>query len=189
MKTILINESRQAYKQWFNTFTPDERTELQALGVVCRAELKFFKQEILDIYSHLNNRKLKQNKILYKKFIDRYIKLVPATIHPHINRAILEEDRHYQAWFFSRQMFVFNYLIAKHRIDSGEHTVFTHLLWTPTIDALTPESCYGLKNKVFKMAEEDFKKCALGHWSRPQKGCRCGLISITEKQAEKYLHP
>ena len=71
-----------------------------------RCRLKVFKHEILDILSHLDNERLKSNRLLFKKFAERYISLVPNHIRPHVNWALLENSRDYRAWFANRQMFV-----------------------------------------------------------------------------------
>ncbi len=187
MKRVLTAESRAAYKKWFNSFSSDEQRELVNMGVACGADSKFFKHEILDLLSHLDNEKLKSNRILFKKFAERYIALVPDHIRPHVNWTLLENSRDYRAWFANRQMFVFNCLVVKDIYEHSKDKNSSYLLWAPIIDDHTPETCKGFSSKVFNILDKEFQEHAVEHWSRPQEGCRCSLISITHAQAEKYL--
>lgn len=187
MKKKLIESSRKSYKLWFNSMSDEEREELSAIGIQCRADAQFFKQEILDIHSHLNNPKLKENRLLFNKFINRFLALIPKNIHSYIDREFLEADSDYRAWLISRQMFVFNYLIAKSNFDLSKGENYSHILWSPVIDSATPQQCYDFNNKIFKITDIEFQRSATEHWSKPQKGCKCSLISINNRQAEKYI--
>ncbi|MEN8291968.1 hypothetical protein ABFO59_05735, partial [Acinetobacter radioresistens] len=134
MKRVLTAESRAAYKKWFNSFSSDEQRELINMGVACGADSKFFKHEILDLLSHLDNEKLKSNRILFKKFAERYISLVPDHIRPHVNWTLLENSRDYRSWFANRQMFVFNCLVVKDIYEHSKDKNSSYLLWAPIID-------------------------------------------------------
>ncbi|AWV86206.1 structural protein [Acinetobacter radioresistens] len=187
MKRVLTAASRAAYKEWFNSFSSDEQRELVNMGVACGADSKFFKHEILDLLSHLDNERLRDNKLLFKKFTERFIALVPDNIRSHVNWTLLENSRDYRSWFANRQMFVFNYLGIKDICEHTQDKNSGYLLWAPIIDDHTPASCQSFSNKIFNIFDKEFQEHAVEHWSRPQEGCRCSLISITHTQAKQYL--
>lgn len=187
MKRVLTAASRAAYKEWFNSFSSDEQRELVNMGVACGADSKFFKHEILDLLSHLDNERLRNNKFLFKKFTERFIALVPDHIRPHVNWTLLENSRDYRFWFANRQMFVFNYLVIKDICEYTQDKNSGYLLWAPIIDDHTPVSCQSFSNKIFNIFDKEFQKHAVEHWSKPQEGCRCSLISITHAQAKQYM--
>ena len=185
MRQKLIDSSRNAHKEWFSRFSVEDVILLASIGCECGAEHKFFKQEILNIVDALENRKLKNIPYLYHQFVNRYLDLVPEHIRVQADRSLLINDNYYRAWFFNRQMFIFHYLVAKDNFRKGKK-YFSHLLWSPLLDSQAPESCYQFKDKVFHVDDDQFEKLAAQHCSKPQKGCRCCLISITSEKANIY---
>lgn len=186
MRQELIESSRKSHKEWFARFSNEEISLLVSIGSECGADNKFFKQEILNIYDALKNRKLKNIPYLYEQFVNRYLDLVPEHIRAQTDRSLLINDDYYRAWFFNRQMFIFHYLVAKDNFRKGKKH-FSHLLWSPLLDNQAPESCYQFKDKVFHVDDDQFEKIAAQHWSKPQKGCRCCLISIAAEKANSYI--
>ena len=186
MRQKLIDSSKSAHKEWFAQFGAEDVSLLTSIGYECGAEHNFFKQEILNIFDALENRKLKNIPHLYHQFVNRYLDLVPKHIKAQVDRNLLINDNYYRAWFFNRQMFIFEFLVAKDNFIKGKKR-FSHVLWIPLLDIHTPESCYQFKDKVFHVTDEQFEKLAAQHWSKPQKGCRCCLISMTAEKANSYI--
>lgn len=187
MRHVLIEKSRKAHKLWFSQFSAEDIGLLASIGIEYGAEHKFFKQEILNIADALRNRKLKKIPHLFHKFINRYLDLVPDHIKSQADRNLLIEDNYYRAWFFNRQMFIFHYLVAKDNFAKGMRH-FSHLLWSPLLDIHAPESCRKFQDSVFHVNDEQFEKLAAQHWSKPQKRCRCCLMSITTEKANSYIN-
>lgn len=187
MRKKLIDSSRSAYKEWFSRFSAEDISLLTSIGCECGAEHNFFKQEILNIFDALGNRKLKNIPHLYHQFVNRYLDLVPEHISVQADRNLLIDDDYYRAWFFNRQMFIFDYLVAKDNFANSRKR-FSHMLWSPLLDIHAPESCYQFKDKIFHVTDEQFEKLAAQHWSKPQRGCRCCLMSITAEKANDYIN-
>lgn len=183
MREKLIEDSRNAHKKWFSQFSNNDVDILESIGLACSADHNFFKQEILNIFDALSNRKLKTHPYLYRRFVSRYLDLIPEHIRVQVDRKLITEDQTYCAWLFNRQMFIFDYLIAK---DGFKNNTSKHiyLLWAPLIDIHSPEDCYKFQNKVFHVNDLNFEKLAVEHWSRPRRGCRCSLIALTEIKAK-----
>lgn len=182
----LVEESRRSHSSWFEQFNQNEIELLSSIGVNCGANHKFFKQEILNIFDALRNRKLKKSPELYHRFVNRYLGLVPEHIRIQADWRLLEEDQYYSAWFFNRQMFIFDYLVAKDNFNNRSNGL-SYLLWAPLIDIHTPEDCYQFQNKVFHVSDLEFEKLAIEHWKQPRRGCRCALISLTEDKAKARM--
>jgi len=182
----LVEESRRSHSSWFEQFNQNEIELLSSIGVNCGANHKFFKQEILNIFDALRNRKLKKSLELYHRFVNRYLELVPEHIRIQADWRLLEEDQYYSAWFFNRQMFIFDYLVAKDNFNNRSNGL-SYLLWAPLIDIHTPEDCYQFQNKVFHVSDLEFEKLAIEHWKQPRRGCRCALISLTEDKAKARM--
>lgn len=180
----LIEGSREAHKKWFSQFNTNDIDILTSIGLECGADHLFFKQEILNIFDGLRNRKLKKHPWLYHRFVNRYLDLIPEHIKAQVDRKLLIEDQYYCAWFFNRQMFIFNYLIAKDGFEN-KTSKHIHLHWVPLIDIHSPDDCYKFQNKVFHVNDLNFEKFAVEHWSRPQRGCRCSLIALTESKVKR----
>ncbi|MFW2099050.1 hypothetical protein [Acinetobacter johnsonii] len=179
----LVEESRRAHSNWFNQFNQNDIELLSSIGLSCGANHNFFKQEILNIFDALRNRKLKKIPRLYHRFVNRYLELVPEHIKIQVDRRLLEEDQYYSAWFFNRQMFIFDYLVAKDNFNNVSNRR-SYLLWAPLIDIHAPEDCYQFQNKVFHVSDLEFEKLAIEHWKQPRRGCRCALITLTEDKAK-----
>lgn len=185
MRQKLIDSSRNAHKEWFDQFSDEDVSLLASIGYECGAEHNFFKQEILNIADALQNRKLKKIPHIYQKFLDRYLDLVPDHIKCQADKNLIADDKYYRAWFFNRQMFIFDYLVARDNFTKGRK-LLSHALWSPLLDIHAPESCYQFKDKIFHVADEQFEILAAQHWSKPQRGCRCCLVSITAEKANSY---
>lgn len=174
---------REKYKQWFNeSFSLDELEVLRSIGVVCEADHRFFKLEILTIFGYLTNQKLKNYPHLYQKIIDRYIDINPPFIRAQIDRNLIENDKYYAAWFFNRVVFFENYKQGKERLKNTR----LKLLWEPLLDNHTPLNCYDFKNKIFDFGEV-FLEQAIIHWEKPNKGCRCSLRVVRESVIENKI--
>lgn len=179
----LIEGSRKAHRKWFSQFSANDIDVLASIGLECGADHRFFKQEILNIFDALRNRKLKKHPCLYHRFVNRYLDLIPEHIRVQVDRKLLIEDQTYCAWFFNRQMFIFDYLIAKDGFEN-KTSKHIHLFWAPLIDIHSPEDCYKFQNKLFHVSDLNFEKLASEHWGQPRRGCRCGLIALTESNAK-----
>jgi len=156
---------------------------LRNIGVECNADNKFYKYEILDIFGHLRNRKLKKCEVLHQRFVDRYISLVPQFLISHIDINAIKTDDYYAAWFFNRHCFFESYKQAKNKPAwSGIHK----LLWSPIIDNGTPDECKLYNNKLFNI-DDEFLEQAVLHWEKPSRGCRCALLVLRESSFKQKL--
>lgn len=184
--TILKTSGREAlnHKKWFTeTFSKEEIEELLRLGIECKADNKFFKFEILDLYGYIANQNLKKNEALYEKFVDRYIALVPSFLANQIDRNLIKNDKYYAAWFFNRHCFFEDYKKAKETPFFSKGCKF---LWSPVLDKNTPEECSRYNNKVFDI-NEVFLEQAVIHWEKPRRGCRCALLILRESSFKDEL--
>ncbi|MCU4319393.1 hypothetical protein KTH44_09660 [Acinetobacter bereziniae] len=174
----MITDDEQLYKEWFNlNFDTSEKQALLDIGIECKADHKYFKYEILDIYDFLRNYKLRKLPNLYDKILDRFIKLNPVHVRSQIDRNRLSSDEYYSAWFVNRFCF-FNALgEAKKRLN-------VVLLWAPLIDTNTPSECHQYLNKIFNI-DDSFLEQAILHWQSPNRGCRCSLLTIRRDQLIK----
>ncbi len=172
------------HKAWFqSTFDANEVGQLHNIGIECNADKKFYKYEILDIFGHLKNRKLKKCEALHQKFVERYISLVPPFLRNQIDVELIRVDDYYAAWFFNRHCFFEDYKRAKNKPAwTGAHK----LLWSPVIDNLTPDECKLYSNKIFNI-DDDFLEQAVLHWEKPKRGCRCALLALRESSFKKEL--
>lgn len=172
------------HKAWFqSTFNADEIEQLHNIGVDCNADKRFYKYEILDIFGHLTNRKLKKCEALHQKFIERYISLVPPFLRNQIDVELIRVDDYYAAWFFNRHCFFEEHRQAKSKSAWGGTR---KLLWSPTIDNLTPDECMPYSNKIFNI-DDEFLEQAILHWEKPRRGCRCALFVLSEQNARKHI--
>jgi len=172
------------HREWFqSTFNADEIEQLHNIGVECNADKRFYKYEILDIFGHLKNRKLKKCEALHQKFIERYISLVPPFLRNQIDVELIRVDDYYAAWFFNRHCFFEEYRQAKSKLAWGGTR---KLLWSPIIDNLTPDECMPYSNKIFNI-DDEFLGQAILHWEKPRRGCRCALFALSEHNARKQI--
>ncbi|WP_218952042.1 hypothetical protein [Acinetobacter sp. YH12021] len=172
------------HREWFqSTFNADEIEQLHNIGVECNADKRFYKYEILDIFGHLKNRKLKKCEALHQKFIERYISLVPLFLRNQIDDELIRVDDYYAAWFFNRHCFFEEYRQAKSKSAWGGTR---KLLWSPVIDNLTPDECMPYSNKIFNI-DDEFLGQAILHWEKPRRGCRCALFVLSEHNARKQI--
>ncbi|MCH7393766.1 hypothetical protein MMP66_05660 [Acinetobacter dispersus] len=177
---------RQDYKAWFSsTFEKEEIEFLSSIGVVCRADHKFFKYEILDISDHLRNYKLKSYHTLYDRIVDRLIFLLPKYIQHQVNRELLKEDEYYLAWFFNRHCFFEKIVEVKTLYQNSKAYRPEYLLWAPIIDINCPEECKIFKNKIYHVLDEKFLEIAVEHWADVRRGCRCALMALSKEQVNK----
>lgn len=173
MNNKLRNQNE--YKEWFGlTFNETEIDWLKSIGIECRADNQFFKNETLDIYGFISNRKLKNNSDLYERFLDRYIELIPRFLRSSVDREALKSNKYYAAWYFNRYCFFETYEETKSKTAHG-------LLWAPLIDLHTPAECQKYVDKAF-WVDDAFLEEAVSHWEKNREGCRCSLISVREKQ-------
>ncbi|MEN8368436.1 hypothetical protein [Acinetobacter bereziniae] len=171
-------DEKQLYKQWFDlNFNPSEKQALLDIGIECKADHKYFKYEILDIFSFLKNYNLRKLPNLYERFLERYIELNPVYIRSQIDRDLLRTDDYYAAWFFCRHCFFSIFDETKKRQDRV-------LLWAPLIDTNTPSECIQYLNKVFN-TDDIFLEQAILHWQSPNRGCRCTLLTMRRDQLIK----
>lgn len=172
------------HRAWFqSTFNADEIERLHNIGVECNADKRFYKYEILDIFGHLKNRKLKKCEALHQKFIERYISLVPLFLRNQIDVELIRVDDYYAAWFFNRHCFFEEYKQAKSKSAWGGAR---KLLWSPIIDNHTPDECMPYSNKIFNI-DDEFLGQAILHWEKPRRGCRCALLVLNEDNANKRV--
>lgn len=183
LRAKLIDDSRKAHANWFSCFSQSEINLLTSIGITCGADHNFFKQEILNIFDALSNRKLRAHPNIYHRFVNRYLDLIPEHIRVQVDRKLITEDKTYCAWLFNRQMFIFDYLTAKDGFKN-KTSKYIYLLWAPLIDIHSPKDCCKFQNKVFHVNDFNFEKLAVEHWSRPRRGCRCSLIALTESKAK-----
>lgn len=187
LRDRLVEESRRAHSNWFGKFSQSDIELLSSIGLYCGANHDFFKQEILNIFDALRSRKLKKYPRLYQCFIKRYLDLIPEHIRAQVDRKLLVEDQYYCAWFFNRQMFIFNYLVAKDNFICG-FSKKSYLHWAPLIDKQTPSECCDFQNKIFHVSDPELEILAVKHWSIPRKGCRCSLISTNKPKKEMRVN-
>lgn len=173
------------HREWFqSTFNADEIEQLHNIGVECNADKRFYKYEILDIFEHLKNRKLKKCEALHQKFIERYISLVPPFLRNQIDVELIRVDDYYAAWFFNRHCFFKEFENANQRTLLGNKKIL--FLWSPIIDIHTPNECQKYANKVFS-TNETLLEHAVIHWEKPRRGCRCALFALSEHNARKQI--
>lgn len=173
------------HREWFqSTFNADEIEQLHNIGVECNADKRFYKYEILDIFGHLKNRKLKKCEALHQKFIERYISLVPPFLRNQIDVELIRVDDYYAAWFFNRHCFFKEFENANQRTLLGNKKIL--FLWSPIIDIHTPNECQKYANKVFS-TNETLLEHAVIHWEKPRRGCRCALFALSEHNARKQI--
>lgn len=172
------------HREWFqSTFNADEIEQLRNIGIVCQADHKFYKNEILDIFGHIENRKLKKLDKLYQKFLDRYISLIPTFLIALVDRDLIESDIYYAAWFFNRHSFFFEFERESQKSLTNKTKLF---LWSPVVDIHTPNECKKYANKVFS-TNETLLDHAVIHWEKPRRGCRCALLVLSEQHARKGI--
>lgn len=177
---------RKNYRDWFSSaFNKDEIEFLSSIGIECGADHKFFKFEILSIYDHLRNYKLKRNSTLYDKVIDRYINLVPKFLQSQIDKNLLKEDQYYAAWFFNRHCFFEKISEAKKEALKATSYSREYLLWSPIIDINCQEECKVFENKIYHVLDENFIEAAVDHWANIKRGCRCALMALSKEQVNK----
>lgn len=173
------------HKLWFQSaFNADEVERLHNIGIECNADKKFYKYEILDIFGHLKNRKLKKCEALHQKFVERYISLVPPFLRNQIDIEMIKVDDYYAAWFFNRHCFFEDYKQVKNRPTRGGAY---KLLWSPVMDNLTPDECKLYSNKIFNI-DDAFLEQAVLHWEKPTRGCRCALLVLREMSYKAKLN-
>lgn len=173
------------HREWFqSTFNADEIEQLHNIGVECNADKRFYKYEILDIFGHLKNRKLKKCEALHQKFIERYISLVPPFLRNQIDVELIRVDDYYAAWFFNRHCFFKEFENANQRALLGNKKIL--FLWSPIIGIHTPNECKKYANKVFS-TNEALLEHAVIHWEKPRRGCRCALLVLSEHYARKGI--
>lgn len=173
------------HKAWFqSTFNADEIEQLHNIGVECNADKRFYKYEILDIFGHLKNRKLKKCEALHQKFIERYISLVPPFLRNQIDVELIRVDDYYAAWFFNRHCFFKEFENANQRTLLGNKKIL--FLWSPVVDIHAPNECKKYANKVFS-TNETLLEHAVIHWEKPRRGCRCALLVLSEHYARKGI--
>ncbi|NKG34791.1 hypothetical protein [Acinetobacter junii] len=177
---------RKNYREWFfSTFNNEEIEFLSSIGIECGADHKFFKFEILDIFDHLRNYKLKKNSALYERVVDRYIDLVPKFIRSQIDRSLLKEDQYYSAWFFNRHCFFEKINEAKKESLKATDYSREYLLWCPIIDINCPKECVMFKNNIYHVLDDKFIEIAVDHWANIKRGCRCALMALSKEQVNK----
>lgn len=148
-------------------YLEEESGERSTSVVVLLYALSFCFKKGTESYNKINNK----TKEIFKN----------ATPNIEIDFERLDNDKYYSAWFFNR--FVFFHDIEHNK----KHTpIFTHALWNPVEDNLSPRECKILHNQVFKMDSPKFKAICLDHWRNVRYGCRCGLITMTDDEAEEF---
>ncbi|WP_156189125.1 hypothetical protein [Acinetobacter indicus] len=173
------------HKEWFFTaFGSNEIEQLRNIGIECQADHQYFKNEILDIFGCIQNRKLKKLDHLYQKFIERYIELIPTFLVHQIDRVMLENDAYYAAWFFNRHCFFME--LEREREKSLLTNKSKLFLWSPVIDIHSPKECEMYENKIFS-SYEILLEHAVIHWEQPRRGCRCALLVLNEDNANKRI--
>lgn len=177
---------RKNYRDWFSSaFNKDEIEFLSSIGIECGADHKFFKFEILSIYDHLRNYKLKKNSALYDKVVDRYIDLVPKFLRSQIDKSLLKEDQYYAAWFFNRHCFFKKIEEVKNSYQNSIGYRQEYLLWAPIVDSNCPDECKVFNNRIYHVLDESFLERAIEHWANVRRGCRCALMALSKEQVNK----
>lgn len=173
------------HKAWFqSTFNANEVEQLHNIGVECNADKRFYKYEILDIFGHLKNRKLKKCEALHQKFVERYISLVPPFLRNQVDVELIKADDYYAAWFFNRHCFFREFESENQKaLLTNKKRLF---LWSPIIDIHTPEECKKYKSKIFS-SNGILLEHAVIHWEKPRRGCRCALFTLNESRAKKEI--
>lgn len=187
MVLIMDNsKEKQEYKDWFySTFNESEIDFLSSIGVTCGADHQYFKFEILNNSEHLDNYKLKKNKYLYEKFLDRFIELTPQYLRHLINRNLLKDDKYYVAWFFNRHCFFKKIDEVKSSYLNAVAYRGEYVQWVPIIDINSPEECKIFNNKIYHIQDEKFLEIAVDHWANVRRGCRCALMALSKEQVNK----
>lgn len=187
MVRIMDNsKEKQAYEDWFNSsFSNDEVQLLAEIGVICKADQNFFKNEMFDISEYLDNPELQNYEDLYRKFIERYISLIPKLFHHQIEKKLIMNDQYYRAWFYNRKCFMEKIDTAREEARKVNPWSRDYLLWSPIVDNNCPEECKKLNNKVYHVMDDDFIQKTDEHWAEINRGCRCALISLNRAEVDK----
>jgi len=186
---------------WISEFTQEERNimidkhQFFGFGVSSNLEGEVINKKLNYLEEESGERSTSILVFLYalsfcfKKGTESYNKinnktkeiLKNATPNIEIDFERFDNDQYYNAWFFNRFCFF-------HEIEHNKKytPIFTHALWSPVDDNLSPRECKILNNQVFKMDSIKFKGLCLDHWRNVRYGCRCSLITMTESEAEDF---
>lgn len=163
------------YLTWYNQLDIKFKDYLSSIGAECRANHIFFKYEILDLAGWLDLYKLKLCPELFEICIDRYISLIPISLHTQIERKLLLESRMYRAWFFNRHCF----LKTLEDILLNNDNLAPYIKWSPVIDNTSPEECKILNGKILDLRDESTLNLVDEHWDKIKIGCRCDVLHIS----------